>query len=102
MDWPLISPPVRGGNDAAAREARILRDRQQAFEDALDRADQARLSRPYASARLLVQVYDGGSMPSAPGLWYFTHPVLVYGPEAEGGGATFSGRYGDHGAGDRA
>ena len=73
-----------------AREARILRDRQAAFEDALDAAAQASESRPFASARLLVQIYNGGSMPSSPDLWYFTHPVLAYGAETEGGAATFS------------
>ena len=99
MTGPFLSPPIRsgygsaaltaGGGDAAC-EARILRDRQAAYEDALDAAAQAAESRPFESARLLVQVYDGGSMPSSPGLWYFTHPVLVYGAETEGGGATMS------------
>ncbi len=70
-----------------AAEARILRDRITAHEDALDRATPAA---DYGAARLLVRVYDGGSMPSAVPRVYFTHPVLAYGTETEGGSATLS------------
>jgi hypothetical protein len=83
----FLAPPIRSGyGGAAAREARIMRDRQAAHENALDVA--ATRSAPQAAARMLVQVYDGGSMPSSPNLWYFTHPVLCYGDETEGGAAT--------------
>lgn len=33
---------------------------------------------------MLVQVYDGGSMPATVPRWFFTHPVLMDGVEAEG------------------
>jgi hypothetical protein len=69
-------------------EARILRDRQAAQAAALDR--QTDRPPPYSSARMLVQVYDGGSMPTAAERVYFTHPVLVTGSEAEGGAGTLS------------
>ncbi len=70
-----------------ARETRILRDRLTAYEDALDRLAGAGTA---GAARQLVQVYDGGSMPSSPGLFYFTHPVLASGAETEGGTATLT------------
>ena len=75
-------------NSSAAREARILRDRIAAYEDALDASGGA--APPFESARLLVQVYNGGAMPSAPELVYFTHPVLVTGAETEGGAGTLT------------
>ena len=40
--------------------------------------------------RLLVQVYNGGSMPNAVPRVYFTHPVLAYGTETEGGSYVLS------------
>jgi hypothetical protein len=69
-----------------AREARILRDRQAAHEDALDRL--ARSSG--GAARQLVQVYDGGAMPTTTPRVFFTHPVIAAGAETEGGSATLT------------
>jgi hypothetical protein len=69
-------------------EARILRDRQAAHSTALDRLTDR--PQPYSSARMLVQVYDGGSMPTAAEKVYFTHPVLVTGSETEGGAGTLT------------
>ncbi len=71
-----------------AREARSLRDRQAAHEDAIDRA--AGTLATFASARMLVQVFNGGSIPSAVPRVYYTHPVVATGAEAEGGLVTLS------------
>jgi hypothetical protein len=77
-----------GPDGGYGTEARILRDRQTAHSAALDRfADRPQ---PYSSARMLVRVYDGGSMPTAPERVYFTHPVLVTGSETEGGSGTLT------------
>jgi hypothetical protein len=38
-----------------------------------------------ATARQLVQVYNGGAMPSQPDHYYLTHPVYLNGVETEGG-----------------
>jgi hypothetical protein len=39
-------------------------------------------------ARRLVQVYNGGAIPTGPDKFYLTHPVELDGPETEGGAAT--------------
>ncbi len=65
--------------------ARILRDRQTALGGAIDRATEASTR---VTARRLVQVYDGGSMPTQAGLVYLTNPVELDGNESEGGSAT--------------
>ncbi len=85
---PFLSPPLRTAHGAARSESRILRDRQAAHSRAAD-ITQGRQA-PYSTARLLVQVYNGGSMGSAADLYYFTHPVLATGAEAEGGTATLT------------
>jgi len=84
----FLSPPFRGGHGAGRSESRILRDRQTAASRAADNA----LGRqpPYASARQLVQVFNGGSMGAAADLYYFTHPVLATGAETEGAAATLT------------
>ncbi len=85
---PFLSPPLRDGHRAAARsEARILRDRMSVYEDAVDRAG---AGADYGSARLLVQVYNGGSMPAAVPRVYYTHPVLATGTVSEGAAATLT------------
>jgi hypothetical protein len=76
------------GSGRYGQETRILRDRQAAHSDAMDRA--AGQQQPYSSARMLVQVYDGGAMPSDPEKVYFTHPVLLTGSETEGAAGMFS------------
>jgi hypothetical protein len=65
---------------------RILRDRQAALSTAFDRdgADH----RANLTSRQLVQVYNGGSMPTVGDMVYFTHPVELNGIEIEGGIAT--------------
>lgn len=91
-DFPFLRPRNRYGPDGGMAgyggEARILRDRQAAHGAALDR--QADRPQPYSSARMLVQVFDGGSMPAAAEKVYFTHPVLVTGAETEGGSGTLT------------
>jgi hypothetical protein len=68
------------GNDL-----RIMRTRQEDLDAAIDAAP----ARPsFRSARQLVQVFDGGSMPSAPDKFYACHPVDLDGPESEGGTAS--------------
>jgi hypothetical protein len=85
---PFLSPPLRRGHHGAGRsEARILRDRMAAYEDAVDRASAAA---DYGSARLLVQVYNGGSMPAAVPRVYYTHPVLATGTVSEGAAASLT------------
>jgi hypothetical protein len=79
------SNPLTG---SYGREARILRDRHAAHADSLDRA--AGKQQPFSSARLAVQVYNGGSMPSSLPAVFFTHPVLITGSETEGGSGTLT------------
>jgi len=67
------------------QELRILRNRQAAFGRAIDRAAEAS---PLITARRLVQVYNGGAMPTSPDKVYLTHPVELDGTETEGGSAT--------------
>jgi hypothetical protein len=64
------------------REARSLRSRHDALVRRLDRAIAAPL---HATARRLVQIYDGGSMPTSPDSFYLSHPVELNGAEVEGG-----------------
>jgi hypothetical protein len=52
--------------------------------------DRAGGQQPYSSARLLVQVFNGGSVPAAPEKVFFTHPVLATGSETEGGSGTLT------------
>jgi hypothetical protein len=80
---------VHSGHDGgrSERETRILRDRLAAYNREADREGDAQ---PDGSARMLVRVYDGGSMPSAAERVYFTHPVLVTGAETEGAAGTLT------------
>lgn len=61
--------------------SRIVRDRVAGLRDAIDRA-----AAPAAvgAARRLVQVYDGGAMPTLPDRVYLTHPVAMDGAGCEG------------------
>ncbi len=59
----------------------------------LDLADLVDRVLPSVSAgtpRQLVQVYNGGNMPSQPDRYYLTNPVYVNGPETEGGVGSLS------------
>jgi hypothetical protein len=67
------------------RSIRTLRDRQQAL---MGLAGRLCGYDPIITARRLVQVYNGGEMPSSPDHVYLTNPVELDGDEAEGGGAT--------------
>jgi hypothetical protein len=71
-----------------ARETRILRERHAAHAADLDRA--ASRQQPFSSARLVVQVYNGGSMPSSTPAVFLTHSVLITGAETEGGSGTLT------------
>jgi len=73
---------------AGSSGARVLRERIAAHSRLAD--NRAGRERPYASARFLGQVYDGGAMGSAPNLYYLTHPVQVTGAVVEGGAGTFT------------
>ncbi len=63
------------------QELRILRNRQAALGRAIDRAVEAS---PLITARMLVQVYNGGAMPTSPDKVYLTHPVELDGTEIRG------------------
>ena len=91
MGEPFLGPSIDPGGDSnsfLAREMRILRDRQAAHKDALDRATAS--SPAFSSARMLVQVYNGGSMPNAIPRVYYTHPVVATGSEIGGRRTTLS------------
>ncbi len=69
---------MRGTNDL-----RILRQRQTALADAIDRT----LGGPtnYGSAQCAVQIYNGGSMPTSTGRFFLANPVTFMATETEGG-----------------
>ena len=70
----------------AASELRTIRNRMEAFAGAISRLDEAP---PLITARRLVQVYDGGSIPTGDGpRVYLTHPCELDGAEVEGGAAS--------------
>jgi hypothetical protein len=80
---PLARP--RGGSPSSGGDERILRDRLAALDAALDRAAQ----HPEVGAqRMLVKIYNGGSMATLPDHIFLGHPVLLTGGESEGGTAT--------------
>ncbi len=66
-------------------ELRTLRDRQGELDEAIDRAFEFS---SLITSRRLVQVYNGGAMPSSAGLVYLTHPAELDGFETEGGSAS--------------
>jgi hypothetical protein len=75
-------PPPRGRNYQHSSDLRILQDRYTTLLHNQDRVtNQQKL---FSSTRLLVQVFNGGLMPSAVPRVYFAHPVLVTGSESEG------------------
>ena len=70
----------------SGRDIRTFRDRQTWF---IGRAGRGSAGYdPLITARRLVQVYNGGSMPSSPDHVYLTHPVELDGTEEEGGSAS--------------
>jgi hypothetical protein len=80
---PLVRP--RGGSPSSGGDERILRDRLAALDAALDRAAQ---HRQVGAPRMLVKIFNGGSMPTLPDHIFLGHPVLLTGGESEGGTAT--------------
>src|ERR1700722_4500083 len=67
------------------QEARTLRARQAAPPAHVDRTV------PFASAgtpRRLVQIFNGGSMPSSPDHFFLAYPIELDGAETEGGTGT--------------
>jgi hypothetical protein len=64
---------------------RVIRARHFALADAVDRLTPGSGS---GAARRLVQIFDGGAMPTLPGHFYLSHPVEVGGAEVEGGSAS--------------
>ena len=64
-----------------SQETRILRDRSSALASAMDRA---RAGGPaFKSARQLVKVINGGSMPTQPDHYFLCNPCEVDGVESE-------------------
>jgi hypothetical protein len=85
MGNSLSRPPcLHCGPD---QDSRILRLRQERFGRDLDRSVG---ERSFKSARILVQIYNGGGMGAAADLYYLGHPVLVTGTESEGGAGTLT------------
>lgn len=80
---PLVARPTMAPSYAG--ENRLLRDRLGALDASVDRS---RLRPADAAARLLVQVYDGGSMPTANDHYFACYPVDMGGMETEGGTGT--------------
>jgi hypothetical protein len=65
-----------------ANEARTLRERHTALVRATDRSTASPIE---PTARRLVQIFDGGSMPTSPDHFYLSYPVELGGAEVEGG-----------------
>jgi hypothetical protein len=68
--------------DDDGQASRSLRDRHAAL---IRLADRAIASPAGVTARQLVQIFDGGSMPSSPDHFFLAHPVELDGAEVEGG-----------------
>jgi hypothetical protein len=66
-------------------ETRILRARRAALTSEIDRNWSTPIS---ATARRLVQIVNGGSMPSSPDHFFLAYPIELDGTETEGGTAT--------------
>jgi hypothetical protein len=63
-----------------------LRERILVLDEALDQLTGR--GRPFGSARMLGQVYNGGAMPNVVPAVYLTHPLQVTGSESEGAAGT--------------
>jgi hypothetical protein len=77
-----LATPWLDSRGSFDREARTLRSRHDALVRRLDRALAAPVQ---ATPRRLVQIYDGGSMPTSPDSFYLSYPVELNGVEIEGG-----------------
>jgi hypothetical protein len=67
----------------SGQAARILRERAAALSELLDRSAPAP---PAGNARLAVQIFDGGSMPTTAEKYFLGHPVTFTAPSCEGCG----------------
>jgi hypothetical protein len=75
-----------GSNTASAdEEMRIVRARHADLASQVDRAIPFTLS---CTPRRLVQIFDGGSMPSSPDHFFLAYPIELDGAETEGGTGT--------------
>src|SRR6476646_1987002 len=70
-------------------DLRILRDRQAAASEALDRSEAA--ADPYGSAAMCVVTFQETTYPTSAGKFYACHPELLTGSESEGATPTFTG-----------
>lgn len=64
---------------------RNIRDRASSFDDALGRLGKGGVD---GSARIAVQIYNGGMMGAGGGIYYLGNPTTFNGPEVEGAGYT--------------
>jgi hypothetical protein len=71
-----------------ADEFRILRRRQAELREELDRQYRAPVTAGVPTE--LVQVYNGGHMPTSTGKFFLTHPATLMGAETEGGAGSFT------------
>jgi hypothetical protein len=74
-------------DDHAQHESRILRARHQDLEDLVGRIVPRRSE---GTPTCLVQIYDGGAMPTSPDHYFYGHPVQLGGEETEGGAWTLT------------
>jgi hypothetical protein len=80
---------LQSGRNAVAvsadQETRVLRAR---HADLASQVDRAGLFGSSSTPRRLVQINNGGSMPSSPDHFFLAYPVEIDGSETEGGGGT--------------
>jgi len=76
----------RGSEIGDGSSERQLRARHEALAELADRTRAGGGSG--GAARRLVQIYSGGSMPTAPDHWFLAHPVELDGAEVESGSGT--------------
>jgi hypothetical protein len=75
-------PDLYFHSPAGESAGRHLRDRHRDLDGLVGRLPDAAQA---GTMRRLVQVYDGGAIPTAPDKFYLTHPVELDGDETEGG-----------------
>jgi hypothetical protein len=75
------------GHDLQGGDQRIIRLRR---DDLRAQAERIVPRRSEGTPTQLVQIYDGGAMPSSPDCFYLGYPVQASGTEAEGGAGTTS------------
>src|SRR5262249_53512375 len=80
-------PDLYWRSTAGESAGRLLRER---YADLANFVDRRRRGPAAGTRRRLVQIYDGGSIPTGGDKFYLTHPVELGGTEAEGGVYTVS------------